>query len=55
MLLIATYLTHYQSYATLMMALTFFSVFLSLYEALRVTWGYRDNLRRMMRSHWQAA
>ena len=40
-LLIATYLTHYQSYATLMMALTFFSVFLSLYEALRVTWGYR--------------
>ena len=41
-LLIATYLTHYQSYATLMMALTFFSVFLSLYEALRVTWGYRE-------------
>ena len=40
-LLIATYLTHYQSYATLMMALTFFSVFLSLYEALRVTWGYK--------------
>lgn len=40
-LLIATYLTHYQSYATLLMALTFFSVFLSLYEALRVTWGYR--------------
>ena len=41
-LLIATYLTHYQSYATLMLALTFFSVFLSLYEALRATWGYRE-------------
>ena len=41
-LLIATYLTHYQSYATLMLAMTFFSVFLSLYEALRVTWGYRE-------------
>ena len=40
-LLMATYLTHYQSYATLMMALTFFSVFLSLYEALRKTWGYK--------------
>ena len=41
-LLIATYLTHYQSYATLMMSLTFFAVFLSLYEALRKTWGYRE-------------
>ena len=41
-LLIATYLTHYQSYATLMMALTFFSVFLSLCEALFMTWGYRE-------------
>ena len=40
-LLIATYLTHYQSYATLMMSLTFFAVFLSLYEALHKTWGYR--------------
>ena len=41
-LLIATYLTHYQSYATLMMALTFFSVFLSLYDALHKTWGCRE-------------
>ena len=41
-LLIATYLTHYQSYATLMMSLTFFAVFLSLYEALHKTWGYRE-------------
>ena len=41
-LLIATYLTHYQSYATLMISLTFFAVFLSLYEALHKTWGYRE-------------
>ena len=40
-LLMATYLTHYQSYATLMMSLTFFSVFLSLYKALLMTWGYK--------------
>ena len=40
-LLIATYITHYQSYATLMISLTFFAVFLSLYEALHKTWGYR--------------
>ena len=41
-LLIATYLTHYQSYAMLMMSLTFFAVFLSLYEALHMKWGFRE-------------
>ena len=41
-LLIATYLTHYQSYATLMISLTFFAVFLPLYEALHKTWGFRE-------------
>ena len=41
-LLIATYLSHYQSYATLMMSLTFFAVLLPLFEALHRTWGYRE-------------
>ena len=42
-LLIATYLTHYQSYAMLVMSLTFFAVFLSLYETAHRTWGYKGN------------
>ena len=40
-LLIATYLTHYQSYAMLLMSLTFFAVFLSLYEVLYKSRGYK--------------
>ena len=38
-LLLVTYLTHYHSYALLVMSLTFFPVFSSVYEALRGVWG----------------
>jgi hypothetical protein len=39
-LLLFAYFIHYQSYALLMLSLTFFAVFLSLYEALHKTWGH---------------
>ena len=38
-LLLATYLTHYHSYALLIMSLTFFALFSSGYDALRGIWG----------------
>ena len=41
-LLLATYLTHYHSYALLVMSLTFFALFSSGYDALRGVWGYRE-------------
>ncbi|MDE0326524.1 MAG: hypothetical protein OXN27_21570 [Candidatus Poribacteria bacterium] len=41
-LLLATYLTHYHSYALLIMSLTFFALFSSGYDALRGTWGYKE-------------
>ena len=41
-LLLGTYLTHYHSYALLIVSLTFFGVFSSLYEALQKTWGYEE-------------
>ena len=42
-LLLATYLTHYHSYALLIMSLTFFALFSSGYDALRGMWGYKEN------------
>ena len=41
-LLLATYLTHYHSYALLVMSLTFFAPFSSGYDALRGVWGYKE-------------
>ena len=41
-LLLATYLTHYHSYALLIMSLTFFALFSSGYDALRGMWGYKE-------------
>ena len=38
-LLLVTYLTHYHSYALLVMCLTFFALFASVYDALRGVWG----------------
>ena len=41
-LLLATYLTHYHSYALLLVSLTFFAIFSSGYDALRGIWGYKE-------------
>ena len=41
-LLLVTYLTHYHSYALLVMCLTFFPLFSSGYEVLRGVWGYKE-------------
>ena len=41
-LLLVTYLTHYHSYALLIMSLTFFSLYGSAYDALRGLWGYKE-------------
>ena len=41
-LLLVTYLTHYHSYALLIMSLTFFSLYGSAYDALRGVWGYKE-------------
>jgi len=41
-LLLATYLTHYHSYALLVMSLTFFPLFSSVYDALCGVWGYKE-------------
>lgn len=38
-LLLATYFTHYHSYALLIISLTFFALFLSVYEILHEVWG----------------
>ena len=40
-LLLVTYLTHYHSYALLLMSMTFFALFSSVYDALRAGWGNR--------------
>ncbi|MDD9973693.1 MAG: hypothetical protein OXU27_06800, partial [Candidatus Poribacteria bacterium] len=42
-LLLATYLTHYHSYALLIMSLTFLTLFSSGYDVLRGMWGYNEN------------
>ena len=41
-LLLVTYLTHYHSYALLIMVLTFFSLYGSADAALRGMWGYKE-------------
>ena len=41
-LLLVTYLTHYHSYALLIMSLTFFSLYGSVSDALRRGWGYKE-------------
>ena len=41
-LLLLTYLTHYHSYVLLLMSLTFFPLFLSVYDALREIWGHKE-------------
>ena len=47
-LLLATYLTHYHSYALLIMSLTFFALFSSGYDALRKMWGYKETSQPLM-------
>ncbi|MCG9132959.1 hypothetical protein J5I95_14875 [Candidatus Poribacteria bacterium] len=44
-LLLVTYLTHYHSYALLIMSLTFFAFFLSFHDALRSMWGYKETVQ----------
>ena len=41
-LLLVTYLTHYHSYALLVMSLTFFALFSPIYEVLQGMWGYKE-------------
>ena len=41
-LLLVTYLTHYHSYALLIMSLTFFALFPPVYDALQGIWGYKE-------------
>ena len=47
-LLLATYLTHYHSYALLVMSLTFFSLFSSGYEVLQGVWGHKEASQPLM-------
>ena len=42
LLLLVTYLTHYHSYALLLMSLTFFPVFSSVYSVVHRVWGYTE-------------
>ena len=41
-LLLATYFTHYHSYALLIMSLTFFALYGSVYDVLQGVWGYKE-------------
>ena len=41
-LLLATYFTHYHSYALLIMSLTFFALYGSVYDVLQRLWGYKE-------------
>ena len=41
-LLLVTYVTHYHSYALLVMCLTFFPLFLSVYDVLLRGWGHKE-------------
>ena len=47
-LLLVTYLTHYHSYALLIMSLTFFALFSSGYDALRGVWGHKETSQPLM-------
>ncbi len=41
-LLLVTYLTHFHSYSLLIISLTFFAIFSSVYDTLHKTWGYKE-------------
>ena len=47
-LLLVTYLTHYHSYALLVMSLTFFPLFSSGYEVLQEVWGRKETSQSLM-------
>ena len=47
-LLLVTYLTHYHSYALLVMSLTFFALFSSGYEILQGVWGHKETSQPLM-------
>ena len=49
-LLLGTYLTHYHSYALLLMSLTFFALFSSVYHVVPAVWGYKEKSQPLM--HW---
>ncbi len=46
---LVTYLTHYHSYVLLLMSLTFFPIFLSVYDALQGIWGHKETSQPLMR------
>lgn len=48
LLLLVTYLTHYHSYALLVMSLTFFALFLWAYETLKGIWGNKEPSQPLM-------
>ena len=48
LLLLVTYLTHYHSYALLVMSLTFFPLFLWAYKALQGIWGHKEASQPLM-------
>ena len=48
LLLLVTYLTHYHSYALLVMSLTFFALFLWAYETLKGIWGHKEASQPLM-------
>lgn len=48
LLLLVTYLTHYHSYALLVMSLTFFPFFLWAYKALQEIWGHKETSQPLM-------
>ena len=41
-LLLVTYLTHFHSYSILIISLTFFAIFSSVYDVMHKTWGYKE-------------
>ncbi len=47
-LLLVTYLTHYHSYALLIMSLTFFALYGSVYDVLKGVWGYKETSEPLM-------
>ena len=47
-LLLVTYVTHYHSYAMLIMSLTFFALFSSVYDVLQGIWGYKERSQPVM-------
>ena len=45
---LVTYLTHYHSYAVLIMSLTFFPLFLSAYDVLHRVWSHKETSQPFM-------